>query len=125
MDPRTALWELASTHPALERVVSTFESEFGSDIPTSALGELGVMLVDLINDIEPTAVEQLFEMVELHLACGDEPTETAVATGFLEAVVSRGESSGRGDAMLSHFGPKARQFVSEWNESLGIVSDEN
>ena len=119
MDPRTALWELASTHPALERVVSTFESEFGSDIPTSALGELGVMLVDLINDIEPTAVEQLFEMVELHLACGDEPTETAVATGFLEAVVSRG------DAMLSHFGPKARQFVSEWNESLGIVSDEN
>lgn len=124
MELREAMLHLAAIHPILTRAADEFESDYGSDIPTAALGHLGTAFVDEFEDIAATDRGKLFASVELLLTCGNDETETAVATGFIEAVVSRAESNDRYEPVAALFGLAAQDFVSAWNESLGISESE-
>lgn len=121
MERRQAVLRIAAIHTTLSDTLVLFESEYGPDIPTSALGRIGLAFVDHVDEIELAQKVQIFAEVEELLACEDESVVDAVSTGFLEAVVNRAERHDRYNAVAEYFGTRAREYVEAWNLSLGIT----
>ena len=121
MNTQDALRELADVHSLLRDALSSFESDFGSDVPLAGMGRVGSALAEHLEEIGVEPRQNLFDLVEALLACGDERIETAVATGFLDGFVSASVHRGLDrQASYSYFGPLARKYVVEWDEFFGI-----
>jgi hypothetical protein len=71
----------------------------------------------------PTADElrRVFERVEILLARGDDSERDAVATGFLEALVSAVERDASLRWVLDQTGPAARGYIAAWNGFCGVA----
>ena len=125
MKTQAALHHLAAVDPVLVSALEQFESDNGTEIPIVGLGRIGSALVQNIESIDEESVRELFDRTDVLLGCGDEQTETAIATGFLEAIVSHTEESGRSrDSIEKYFGPRSVDYVTKWDADLGIVRGE-
>ena len=118
---RTALLELASMHPLLVEAVQRFEADYGDDIPTAGMGDLGSALAANFSVIGEDVIVRLFARCEDLLGGQDEEVSVAIATGFLETFVSTSESLDVSrDTTDKHFGPLAQSHIKAWDEFCGV-----
>jgi hypothetical protein len=82
--------DLVSGVAALGPVLVAIEAESAPDLAplTMALGDVGSELVKRIAEVGESNAAQVFRRVEAVLSHGTEEEKNAVATGFLEGVVS-------------------------------------
>ena len=121
MEINTALKHLVEVHPVFETAVEEFEAAFGNDVPLLSMGRVGSAFVQYFDEFDEDSRLALFTRVDALLVCGDDATETAVATGLLEAVISHIENRGHDRAPIErYFGPEADAYVLAWERDLGI-----
>lgn len=119
--PKTVA-DLARGVESLERVVEELVSEWAPDSPpiNASMSEIGSALVE-DSDATIEQIKRIFEEVEVILSSGTESEKDAVATGFLEAVVSTFErKGGLTRNVFAHAGPAARAYIDEWNRFHGV-----
>jgi hypothetical protein len=87
--------------------------------PTVAMGALGAALVRVLPEATQQDLQCLAETVEEILRSGTEQSKNAVATGFLEAVVARSNSTPEVVCFTKVLGPLAREYCREWDKFTG------
>lgn len=77
---------------------------------------LGEAVGSLLGSMSAQSVEAIFEAVEQALADESSSTVNAVATGFLEALLTRSDQGVLPpDLFWSSLGPQARAYVEAWD----------
>lgn len=120
MSPPTVVQNLVHAIPVLQSILNELIEDWRPEpLPiTVCLGDLGRALVEH-NDIPPEQVSQVFERVEATLRDGTESEKDAIATGFLEAVVTATDKEPPSRWVLAHAGPEARAYILAWNKFCG------
>ena len=114
---RDAQDQLADLHPLLRSAVEEFESDYGTDIPIVGFGTLGSTMMGKRHELDDDVKQRFFAKAEELLANGDDETQTAVATGLLEAVANAAERAGIPRSRLYEWlGPESQAFVTAWDE---------
>lgn len=111
--------EFARGIPELQRVVERSAEEWLPDtVPaTVLLAELGRTFVD---NATPRLATWVFERVENVLRDGTSPQKDAIATGFLEGVVSAVDRDAAAGWVLAKAGPAAKAYIEAWNRFCGV-----
>lgn len=112
--------ELAAEITALRRAIEELVEEWQPDPPpiNTSMSALGRAFVE-DSKVTPNQAARLFERVEIVLRNGTESEKDAIATGFLEAVVSAIDRNPRARWMLSKAGPAAKTYIDEWDRFCG------
>ena len=115
-----AVRELVQGSQVLERALRALSEEFAPD-PLPINTSMSVVGRAFVEEAEPTAEQcvDLFHRVEQIFEAGTESEKDAVATGFLEAVVTAVERTPEAGWILDHAGPAARRYIEEWNRWSG------
>ncbi|MFK8000662.1 MAG: hypothetical protein AB8H86_13765 [Polyangiales bacterium] len=105
--------------PELQRVVERRAEEWLPEtVPaTVLLGELGCTFVV---DATPQLAACIFERVENVLRDGTSSEKDAIATGFLEGVVSAVDRDPAAGWVVAAAGPAAKAYIDEWNRFCGV-----
>ena len=113
------------TSPTRESL-QELEMEWQPDLPpiTVAAGIIGSSLATSIDLISTDEMHAVFDLAEKLLVEADEKTSTAIATGFLESLLSE-SSSRRLDfrRVGSMLGDESRKYCREWDRFTGVVTD--
>lgn len=114
--------DLVSDVAALRPVLVAIEAESAPDLApvTMALGDVGSELVKRIAEVGESDAAQVFRRVEAVLSEGTEEEKNAVATGFLEGVVSAIDQLPERSWILGLAGPQSRDYVLAWDRFNGI-----
>lgn len=119
--PQSVL-DLASGIGALQRTLDALVEEWKPEPPpiNTSMSAIGRALIERAN---PSSEElsRVFGQVEAVLQDGTESEKDAVATGFLEAVLSEVDRTPERRWILDHAGPRARAYIEEWNRFCGIT----
>ena len=117
-----AVTDLAQGVEALHKTIQELVEEWQPDPPpvNTSMSTIGRAFVE---DVNPTSeqVTGVFEQVEVILCDGTESEKDAVATGFLEAVLSAVDRNPSFRWMLDQAGPAARAYIEEWNRFCGTT----
>jgi hypothetical protein len=116
------LVDLVSGVEALQPVLVSIEAASAPDLAplTLSLGELGSELVQRIAEVGESDAAQVFQRAEDVLCHGSEQEKNAVATGFLEGVVSEIDRLPERLWILGFAGPESRRYVTAWDRFNGI-----
>lgn len=103
----------------LERIVEARLAECSPEplLTTVVLGELGGAFVA---DATPRVATFIFERVENVLRDGTSSERDAIATGFLEGVVSAVDRDPAAGWVLTKAGPAAKAYIDAWNRFCGV-----
>lgn len=88
--------------------------------PTVALGALGTSLIGSLNGATDHELSRLASTVEHVLAAGSESAKNAIATGFLEAVLSASGKEPTATRFLGKLGQVARKYCRDWDVFCGV-----
>ncbi len=115
-----AVMKLAQSIEALRSTVEKLVEEWQPDPPpiNTSMSAIGRAFIENAN---PTSeqVAEVFESVEAILRDGTDPEKDAVATGFLEAVVSAIDRNPASGWILNQAGPAAKAYIDDWNRFCG------
>jgi len=87
------------------------------DVPpiTIILGELGRQIVDGLNDVEPEVNRRIFQLIEAAMKSADGDLQTAVASGLIEAIVTRTDQDEHvWEIVSSMLGELSRKHAESW-----------
>ncbi|MEU6353638.1 hypothetical protein ABZ896_30650 [Streptomyces sp. NPDC047072] len=87
---------------------------------TVRLSVLGAAYGKHAAEFSPDQVRRLFGLVERVMTEGTDEEGTAVATGFLEAVLSAWDEGLDLAAVWEHVGPRSREYCRGWNDFTGV-----
>ncbi|MGC9671536.1 DUF7674 family protein [Planosporangium sp. 12N6] len=87
------------------------------DVPplTVRLAHLGRALAEHVDAMTPQQRRLVLDLLERVLATGSEHDSTAVATGFLEALVSAWDRGFDFPRIWDDLGPKSQEYCIAWN----------
>jgi hypothetical protein len=110
---------LSSLHPAFARTDSCLVEEWLPETPppTHRLARLADLLATEGDSIPSEVKASLFDEIETLLLLGDDMTQTAIATGFLEALLNavlRGALERK--TVVSMLGDASLQYFNEWDQ---------
>lgn len=113
MNENEYLNQLAEKSEYLSKALSTFADR---DLLTLAYSELGNATIENLDSLSDDELQQIFLEAEQQLSTGSERSKDAIATGFLEAVVSSMDDLGIArDRVSGHFGPSSAAYVAAWD----------
>jgi hypothetical protein len=88
--------------------------------PTVALGALGTALIETLTSVTDDELCRIASTVEQVLVEGSENAKNAVATGFLEAVLSASDDEPTATRFLRKLGHHSQEYCKAWNQFCGI-----
>ena len=88
---------------------------------TLRLADLGRGFVKHSADLTPQQLQRIGTLLDSVLAAGP-PAGDAVATGFLEAVLSAWDEGFDFESVWQYLGPEAREYCRAWNAFTGVDS---
>jgi len=117
-----AVTALAQGIAALHETIEELVEEWQPDPPpiNTSMSAIGRSFVEKANPTSEQAA-QVFERIEVLLREGTEYEKDAIATGFLEAVVSAIDRNPTSRWILDQAGPAAKAYIDEWNRFCGHV----
>jgi hypothetical protein len=88
------------------------------------MGDIGLALACQIKRISADEMRLIFNLAETFMIEGDERLQTAIATGFLEALLAE-SSAGRLDfrRIAPFLGKKSREYARAWDQFCGVETD--
>ncbi|MGW6917345.1 DUF7674 family protein [Kitasatospora sp. NPDC054939] len=93
------------------------------DLPlVFALADFGQSLANNASNVTDAQMGEIFGRMEEILESGSEDESTAVATGFLEALMNAWDQGFDLERSWRHVGPQARAYCLAWNAYSGISS---
>jgi hypothetical protein len=115
----------ALTSPSRESL-KDLEEDWQPDLPpiNVAAGTIGRSLASNMDRISTDEMRAAFDLAEKLLIECDDETSTAIATGFLESLLSQA-SSGRLNfrRVGPMLGDESRKYCREWDRFTGVVTD--
>lgn len=117
-DTDVFLLELSGFHPDLNRTRLETIDYWCPDLPpiTIAYAELGHVIVDIFSSLDNEAKEKIFQHIENGINSNNDSLATAVATGLIEAIVSRSDKDGSWPKILNYFLTYSREHAMRWHE---------
>lgn len=108
--------EFRALSPTLEHAYTDTMCYWQPDLPpvTTLFGALGDQFAREFNPGAPEKSVRGFAMIEEAMSSGDEVLLTAVATGVIEAMVSRAVSENTWPVLRSQFGPSSKAHAETW-----------
>ncbi|ONI91230.1 hypothetical protein ALI22I_09140 [Saccharothrix sp. ALI-22-I] len=98
------------------------EADEYDDLVTIRLARLGRSFTERVAELTERQRAELLGLLDRVLA-GDDPVgRDAVATGFLEAVLSAWDGGFDLRPVWPHVGPHAREYCLAWNDFTGVPS---
>ena len=120
-----ALKELVHLDESFASALAESQSECGDEelLLVALMGDFAHTIVDQVDSKTPAQMQRLFQYLEALMQEGEEDMQTAIATGFLESLLSA-SSSGRLDfaRIVSFLGPLSRQYCKDWDEFTGCFT---
>jgi hypothetical protein len=112
---------LAACARVLEDERERLEADWLPDAPpvTVAFGALGSALVRALEQVTDQELSQVVAVVETLLATASEADQNAVATGFIEAVLSGTDRRPSAARLVSMLGPRACAYARAWDAFCG------
>jgi hypothetical protein len=107
---------LASSAVPMQSSYAQLRESFrpGEPPPGVVMSTLAGALVSAAGELAPEEIAAVSDRVESILGGGTAPAKDAVATGFLEALVSADELA-KADAIRAALGPLARAYCAAWD----------
>lgn len=115
MQTKKVLVDLKLILPEVQDIEERLEDEFfPNPIGTISLfSEIGWFVVDHLNAIERP--QRIFDLIEDAMLNGDDELKNAIATGFIEALVSRSDTSENGWSEISgYLGSRSLEYANAW-----------
>ncbi|MDH2388700.1 MULTISPECIES: DUF7674 family protein [Streptomyces] len=96
------------------------------DVPplTTRLGALGRVFAERVDEFTPQQRQEVLRIVERIQASGGEVDRTAVATGFLEALLNAWDRGFDLRSIWPDMGRESRAYCLAWNRFGGVESPE-
>lgn len=71
----------------------------------------------------PANIEEIFQYIEFLMVNGDEDTQTAVATCFLENILNVTPSQIDPKCFLLYLGPQSKEYCRAWDSFTGVQTE--
>lgn len=125
IQPEEAISRFAGLCESLAEAVARERAEWEPESPplTVAMSTLGRVVASGTQGRSDTDLKPVFDLVESLLTDGEESVKDAVATGFLESLLSE-SSAGRLDfrRIAALLGQRAVHYCREWDKFTGCTT---
>jgi hypothetical protein len=112
-------------HPGEPQLGGEPEDSEADEPPlTVRLGALGQAFAEHAAELTPQQRRGVLGALERVLASGDEYESTAVATGFLEALLAASDDGFDLRSVWTDLGPESQRHLLAWNEFSGVDTPE-
>ncbi|MET8229904.1 hypothetical protein ABZS77_04395 [Micromonospora sp. NPDC005298] len=118
-----AISDLLAAEDEIEAVRWREESEPGCDLPLLLrLTHLAEVFAERVQDLTPQQRRNVLHLVDEVLGSGDQHEADAVATGFLESLMTAADAGFDLRQIWSDLGPRSQAYCRAWDAFLGIAS---
>jgi hypothetical protein len=114
---------LADLTVPTKEVLDRLEQEWSPESPPAivAAGAVARAFCSSLTALTPSEIASVGECVEMLLTTGDEDTKDAVATGFLEALLSQASRGGIDlQKVVWMLGPESTKYCIAWDKFSGV-----